>query len=260
MQPQEIIKHFAEEKLSGDLTGLEGYCFSELNGTGYGKCSGMSGFDCDNTLLANAIYVSLWGGEGNIFPELTMENVGRGKPFRGDTMNSFGTVLGRYDSTIGLWTRYGIGEKVEMFFRKYHTIGNFIVLPNRTAPGTDTLNMYRGRTWSDFFDRFLIELDKVLAGREDKDAGLDACIVCNRSAFHGMRMSKFSDALFLRDYMNEANTAPQPLFAPRSMGNKFKRDIHDAAYRGFASFYMEKATEIISHRAKAICRKLSYIL
>ena len=255
--PKEIITHFVGEKLSGKIAKLEDYCFSELNGTRYGRCSGMSEFDCDNTVLANAIYVLLWGGRGNIFPELTMENVGRGKAFRGDTMNSFNTVFGKYDSTIDLWEKYGMGEQVDSFQKKYHTIGNFIVLPNRATPGIDTLNMYRGRTWGDFFDRFLIELDKVLSGKEDKDAGLSACVACNQSSFQGIQISKMSNSMFLQDYIDESNAMPKPVFGHYFAGNKIKRDIHDAAYRKFALSYIEKTIEIISNRSKKICLELS---
>lgn len=190
---RDIISRFVEERLARDINGLKDFCFAELKGTDYGRCSGSSSFDCDNTLLANAIYVLLWGGDGKIFPELTMESAGSGKTFmfRGDTMNSFRSVLGSSNKkltvtpdivdwagknavypkdreglpgTLSHWKQYDMEKEVMAFYRKCHTIGNFVVLPNREA-GNTTLNRYRGKKWHDFFDRFLIELDKVLSGR-----------------------------------------------------------------------------------------------
>ena len=252
--PKKIICNFINEKLSNDISRLKTYCFSDLEKTPYGKCSGMSGFDCDNTLLANAIYVFLWGGEGNIFPNLRMENLGRGKTFRGDTMNSFRTVLGDYGSTIAMWENVEMGEEVKSFFRMYHTIGNFIVLPNGKLTNGSTFNTYRGRHWGDFFDQFLIELGKVLSGRNDKDAELSKLADRNREALEGITMSAISDAMFLRDY------SEHPLFAPYlKVGSNAKtkeKNIKDPEFRKFASFYMKKSTEIITSRANAICREL----
>lgn len=57
--PKEIVSSFVQEELSGDIVQLKNYCFADLKKTPWGKCN--SGFDCDNTLLANAIYVLLWG-------------------------------------------------------------------------------------------------------------------------------------------------------------------------------------------------------
>ena len=266
--PKEIVARFVEERLAGDLDKLRNFCFAELKGTGYGKCPGKSGFDCDNTLLANAIYVLLWGGGRKVFPELTLDKLGSGGkfPFRGDTMNSFRTVLGagNFDSTVLLWKEYGMDEKVEAFFLKYHTIGNFVVLPTSSGNRMDTFNTYRGDLWGwhDFFDRFLVELDKVLRGSEDASADLRAIVECNRDAFQERQLPELANALFLDDYMDEKNAAPLPLFAPYSTSTekRFPKKIADEAYRNFAYSYIDKATAIIDKRATAICDRLSRLL
>ena len=308
--PKDIISRFVNEKLS-DISGLKDFCFADLRGTYYGRCSGSSSFDCDNTRLANAIYVLLWGGDGNIFPGLTMENVGSGKdfPFRGDTMNSFRSVLGSkvlprktdkepevtpnivnwveenaaypddknvLPGIISWWRHYGMGKKVQDFYLLYHTIGNFVVLPNRplqSEKGSFILNTYRGSTWNDFFDRFLIELDKVLPAYDStmgaesnvlpahdgkKDTELDVFV--SRSAFCGKTLRGLTDALFLRDYMNGDNTAPIPLFEPYSTTEKFRKNIDNEEYRVFAMRYIDTATKIISHRADIMCNRLSELL
>ena len=188
-------------------------------------------------------------------------------------MNSFRTVLGagNFDSTVLLWKEYGMDEKVEAFFLKYHSIGNFVVLPNRqavlpTSSGNrmDTFNTYRGDLWGwhDFFDRFLVELDKVLRGSEDGSADLRAIVECNRDAFQERQLPELANALFLDDYMDEKNAAPLPLFAPYSTSTekRFPKKIADEAYRNFAYSYIDKATAIIDKRATAICDRLSRLL
>lgn len=103
--PKEIVKAFLQDKFPGEnfpknVDGLKDFCFAKLKGADWKEYRGPGSFDCDNTRLARAIYVLLWGGEGNIFPKLTMENVGTGKEFRGDTMNSFNTVLDIKDKNV----------------------------------------------------------------------------------------------------------------------------------------------------------------
>lgn len=289
--PKEIVKAFLQDKFPGEnfpknVDGLKDFCFAKLKGADWKEYRGPGSFDCDNIRLANAIYVLLWGGEGNIFPELTMENLGSDKEFRGDTMNSFNSVLNNNDKTfdqtvsqeikdwveknaayskhkktlpgaIRHWGRYGMGEVVKNFYLKYHTIGNFVVLPNRFAENT-TLNWYRGtNTWHDFFDRFLIKLNKVLSGSIDKDAILNALVDCNQSAFEGKTLPELADALFLKDYMDGEN--PKELFAPYST-EKFRKDIDNEEYRAFAMRYIGTATEIIIHRAEIMCDRLKALL
>ena len=250
---KDIISGFVKARLDGNIHGLKDFCFADLEGSGYGCSSG--GFDCDNTLLANAIYVLLWGGEGNIFPDLTMENVGSGNNFlyRGDTMNSFRTSL--FDAEN--WPDDDDKRKVANFYRKYHTIGNFVVLPNRPREAGEKpfiLNTYRNSKWNDFFDLFLIGLDKVLSGSDDRDAKLTDFV--DRSAFRGKTMSELAEALFLGDYMD--GEKPKQRFAPHYA--KKNKKIDDDEYRNFAMKYIDTATEIISRRAEAICKRLSDLL
>ena len=277
-----LVNRFIRDRLNGDINLLKKYCFAELKGDNlYGDCVTNS-FDCDNTRLARAIYVLLWGGEGNIFPKLTMENVGTGKEFRGDTMNSFNTVLDIKDKNvsqdikdwveknaayskhkeslpgiISYWDKQRMGEKVKDFYQAYHTIGNFVVLPNLSAEKT-TMGPYRGTTsgWHDFFDRFLKELDKVLSGSDAKDAKLYALVQCNH-AFDGKTLPELADKLFLSDYMDGEN--PKELFAPYST-EKFRKDIDNEEYRAFAMRYIGTATEIIIHRAEIMCDRLKALL
>ena len=99
----------------------------------------------------------------------------------------------------------------------------------------------------------------VLPAHDDKkDTELDVFV--SRSAFCGKTLRGLTDALFLRDYMNGDNTAPIPLFEPYSTTGKLRMKIDNEKYRDFAERYIDKATEIISHRADIMCNRLSELL
>lgn len=131
-----ILKGFVDEELDGDIDAMRTFCFDNLT-----KFIGNIG-DPDMYLIVQAIYIILWG---DIY-DLTFEKMGawdlKGTyAFRGDTINSFGSLFGKEskenefgyrakffgaDKDIILW------NKIKEFSRLYHQIGNFIVIPNRS--------------------------------------------------------------------------------------------------------------------------------
>lgn len=84
--------------------------------------------------LTRAICFILWG---EIFPDLTASDIGTGQKYRGDTLNTFNTVFGSYfpeqHSCVGI-ERSNASESLRVLANKfhaaYHSIGNFILLPN----------------------------------------------------------------------------------------------------------------------------------
>lgn len=85
----ELLSNFVEEILAGDVEGLRTYCFDELS-------KFIGDIDPDMTLIMKAIYIILWG---DIY-DLSFENMGPWNmegtyAFRGDTMNSFGSLIGK---------------------------------------------------------------------------------------------------------------------------------------------------------------------
>lgn len=112
--------------------------------------------DPDMYLITQAIYIIVWG---NIY-ELTFDKLGSwGKtensqyPFRGDTMNSFKSVYG--DNGV-IAKRYNLDKNtmdlVNKYHKLYHSIGNFIVIPNRKNVNSKRANYY---TIQDFYDSFI---------------------------------------------------------------------------------------------------------
>ena len=134
---RKILNGFVDEELDGDIDAMRTFWFDNLT-----KFIGNIG-DPDMYLIVQAIYIILWG---DIY-DLTFEKMGawdlKGTyAFRGDTINSFGSLFGKEskenefgyrakffgaDKDIILW------NKIKEFSRLYHQIGNFIVIPNRSS-------------------------------------------------------------------------------------------------------------------------------
>ena len=249
--PKEIVSSFVQEELSGDIVQLKNYCFADLKKTPWGKCN--SGFDCDNTLLANAIYVLLWGGKGNFYPDLTLESVGTGRFYRGDTMNSFRSALGNLSKEENrlYWENICLRDEVCIFFNKYHTIGNFTVLPNR-AYEKNTFNMARGCKFGDFFDVFLLEMEKVLNGVPNQCDVLAQLVNANFEDFSNRTLSDFAKALLWEDYMDTDCGKPVTIFKDHHTFRSKIRSSEPEKYCNFAKDYISKATQIIDHRTDRI--------
>lgn len=167
-----LLREFVDECLEGDWDRLADIdpsgCYDPnkpIAGSDWLKCPGRS-FDCDDCELSRAVYREVWGLE---FPQ-----------YRGDTMNSFRTVFGRERITRQVvdapWAFVGSAaderfalpdwllDRIRDFFWTYHTIGNFIPLPNVSVDGK-TLNMYRAGIWKDSFGAFLSAVGMYLDGR-----------------------------------------------------------------------------------------------
>ena len=131
----EIVKKFVDEVLDGDIDAMRTFCFDNLT-----KFVGNI-YDPDMYLIVQAIYIVIWG---EIY-DLTFDNMGEWDwkgtyAFRGDTMNSFGSVIGKEnkDREFGYRAKFFgadkdpvIWDKIEEFWKMYHWLGNFIVIPNR---------------------------------------------------------------------------------------------------------------------------------
>lgn len=85
----ELLRNFVEEILAGEVEGLRTYCFDELS-------KFIGDIDPDMTLIMKAIYIILWGDIYNLsFENMGPWNMEGTYAFRGDTMNSFGSLIGK---------------------------------------------------------------------------------------------------------------------------------------------------------------------
>lgn len=152
-----FINEFIEEYLKGDIYAFLYFDFASLHQDKRFGCNSR-GFDCDDTNITRAICFILWG---EIFPDITFSDIGTGNKYRGDTLNTFHTVLGAYlpdkHSCLGI-EKSNADNRLRVLANKfhaiYHSIGNFILLPNIAETDKKrayTFNTYRGIAYKDYF-------------------------------------------------------------------------------------------------------------
>ena len=261
---QELLLDFIREKLDGELDRLGTFDFKSLQDSEKFGCPGRR-FDCDDTEILRAVYVVLWG---DLLPELSPDTLGNGKPYRGDTMNTFHTMFGReipgrpgfYAGLEKYHPADELRERVREFGRLYcSSLGNYVVLPNLCARET-TLNCYRGTNqWHDFFDRFLIELTAVLRGETgETDPVLKDLVAANEFCFARFRggsgVREFIRQLVLEDYCNPGNGMTPRIVFPLNYHWMNEKDA--AGYFEDAAAYLDKAEAIIAGRSAGLLAML----
>lgn len=244
------IKQFLND-YSLNVDELKEFPFKRLESDSEYGCPGRS-FDYDDTNLARSIYFIIW----NDLPEMDISEIGTGKKYRGDTLNTFNTMfsadLSRCDILSG--GNKELCNKAEAFRDICYSLGNFSVLPNIYNTKT-TINLYRGKwqVWQDFYDRFLKELNLCLPESNNADEILAGLVKANSFYFSQIDcISKFANTNFVTPYFTE-NGAVKELFKHDFYG--WKSD--PKAYIDFANFYIDKSTEIIKFRADISIQKLN---
>lgn len=257
MNAKQLVKEFIAEKLNGNIELLKDFNFNTLKDSDKYGCQNRP-FDCDNSNIMNAIYVVLWG---DIFPYCTVDNIGTGRIYRGDTMNTFHTMFGRpiegRDGFFEGLEKYNPNEEVREKVRTFHKmqrLGNYILLPNipdlyfNSAANKDellTMNLYRASAWKDFFDRFLINLKFCLDNNPMQWKFLTKLVCKNQAFFDHVTFDNFVKSCFLSDYM-DSNGNPTEIFG----FNYHWKNLDDRdTYLSDCESYIEKATNIINHRS-----------
>lgn len=263
---KKVISDFVKEYLKGDISALADFDFALLQDDIRFGCNGRH-FDCDDTNLARAIYYMLWG---DIFPDISLSDIGSGKKYRGDTLNTFNTVFGTYN--LEKQTCMGIEKSnspkdvcrlVNIFHANYHSIGNFILLPNIAETDRKrayTFNTYRGVAYKDYFDLFLQQLYECLTF-DKGDSHMLTLIVRNGFFFSWLKtkcgLEYLNKVCWLQDYFN--GNSPQNVFLPHIYCSRKKREwtcFEKAYYIEHVEQYIIKATTIIKNRANKMLEKL----
>lgn len=261
-----FINDFVDEYLKGDIYAFLDFDFASLRQDKRFGCNSR-GFDCDDTDLTRAICFLLWG---ELFPDMTMLDIGTGKKYRGDTLNTFHTVFGTYlpelNSCVGL-EKSKASESLRVLANKfhaaYHSIGNFILLPNIAESDKKrayTLNTYRGIAFKDYFDLFLGQLDTCLTSTNG-DKHLIALIDRNEFFFSWLAanggLKYFSKICWLEDYFTDDK--PQELFSPYVYCLRKKQewtDFEKLYYIEHVEKYLFTAMAIIKNRAAKMIEQL----
>lgn len=246
-----LINNFVKERLQGNLNELACFDFAQLRGDKkYGVCNGDS-FDCDNTNLSKAIYLLVFEDVWNDLTAVSLEN-GR---YRGDTINSFNTTFGKAVATGGFAGLNGFNldenlqQRVLKFHSLYHTIGNFMVLPNVRVVG-HTLNTFRGSyyQWRDYVDKFIGALHLLLIDPQSANNELfHQLIVANIKDFepylHQEGFELLMDKLLLNDCIDQEGKPKQLFDVVYHWDKQLTRDqylIHINKYLDFSESFIEK--------------------
>lgn len=246
-----LINSFVEERLQGNLNELASFDFAQLRGDKkYGVCSGYS-FDCDNTNLSKAIYLLLFE---DVWNDLSFVSLEKGV-YRGDTINSFNTTFGKADVMGGFagLNRFNPDENLQQrvlkFYSLYHTIGNFMVLPNACVNGY-TLNTFRGsyHQWRDYVDKFVGALHLLLtspqsANNEEFHQLITANIKDFEPYYHQEGFELLMDKLLLNDCIDQDGMPKQLFDVVYHWDKRLTRDIylrHVNQYLDFSESFIEK--------------------
>ena len=255
------------EKLDGDLRNFRDFELETLKGDPRFGCADPRNFDGDDACIIRAVYVLLWGG---VFPDLSdWREIGTGKRYRGDTINTFHTMFGRVnpDEPGHYWgiDRFApvdddLYEAIRRFHKQVCSLGNFVILPNVSVGVRGhavTLNTYRGTNrWHDYFDRFLLALEPCLDdGSRDDGILYELVHEANAPAFAAYRgrggFARLARELLLDDYLDDAGHAKN-LFADDSGKVRYHwenpRPPREVYLRGVRN-YLDRAGRIISSRA-----------
>ena len=259
LSPRQLLADFVAERLDGDIDRLRDFDLAQLKGDKKYGCPSRS-FDCDDTNLSRAVFCLAFG---DVYPAMNMATLADGA-FRGDTINSYNTLMGRPDELSlhpGL-DRYNpptdLADRAAQFRHTYHTIGNLMPLPN-VFVGRQSMNLYRGThpKWRDFADRFLTALYPILIGERDGvDPGLLALVEANREPLKPYcshdGFNQLMHGLMLEDYIG-ADGKPTVL----SKCWYFWRKANDREeYLAEVDRYLTFSTSVITHRADRIIAKL----
>ena len=246
-----LINNFVEERLQGNLNELVHFDFAQLRGDKkYGVCSGRS-FDCDNTNLSKAIYLLVFEDVWDDLSFLSLEN----GVYRGDTINSFNTTFGKAATIEGFagLNRFNPDENLQQrvlkFHSLYHTIGNFMVLPNVSVAG-HTLNTFRGSysQWRDYIDKFVGALHLLLTSPQSADNELfhqliSANIKDFEPYYHQDGFELLMDKLLLNDCVNQEGEPKQLFDVVYHWDEQLTRDEylrHVNQYLDFSESFIEK--------------------
>lgn len=221
--------------------------------------------DGDCTKLAYAIYSIIWlprMAELGI-SQFSESNFGNYlNSFSGDTINTLYTTIGspKYCTRIKKILNLTSAEKVIVneFEQKYQTIGNFYFLPKNTIK-RESINMYRGKKWNDFFDIFLKVLECTFSNKELVDEQFRNLFEKNSFFFDKIHnINDFMNLFFLADTQENYNYMTD--FVLKGSGCHYSHSMlcesNVDEYKSFVLDYMSKANVLILKRSKVMVREL----
>lgn len=258
-----LIRKFITAKLDGDIHNLKNFDLLTLNGDPDFGCPGDDFFDCDVCRIMKAIYIVLWG---DVFPNLTFENIGSYRLYIGNTIDGFHNLFAKPNDDFLLGASKSqlsdkVKDKIYHFFTMYHTVGNMILQPDLRVDGK-SLNTYLGiKKWCIGFDLYMDELIRCLCNVKYADRNLKALVERNEFFFKEFQnkegFQNFCSIFWLERYVDEMKQMSD-IFAPHFY--YWQRGLGDAEYEAHVERYLNTALKIIEYRADKMIEKLEILL
>lgn len=275
---KKTVLQFSKEFLHDNIEELKDFSFWTIAGNPEydGTCTPrtIGKFDGDKTIIVYAIDYLLYADKiQSLVKEFSIlgypKELSRDCNFSGDTINSFRTLLGNrflMKNTEREVTKYfefdsDLKQKVNDFFYIYQRIGNFYLLSKQYHK---SINQYRGTNrWKDYFDVFLLEMNKYFRNKSDMDVILHDYLESgiNKQFFSNFKNNEdaFYKLFFLEKYKNLVYPHPNKNCLCGFKGYSEKL-VSKGEYRKFVSNYIDKATLLINERSACIVDALKKIL
>jgi hypothetical protein len=261
---KQLVRDFISDYLDNDIAKFKDFDLSRLKESP--KYGGEEEkFECENSNLIKAVYLLLWG---NSVPDLTSDTLGKGKAYRGNAINSFRIMFGNpaIDNQMyftGLENYNPSNElrsRVAHFYKYHRTLGNYIILPNKSC-NKKTITYFRCMNkWHDYFDRYLVAIQEIL--EEDKCEDEEFLEIVNKNNFffdwykgpEGFK--ELIETFYLSDFLNKSNKVSRIFI----MNFYWRNPQEIEMYTNAANVYLSKAEKIIAKRSLAMIDRLEMIL
>lgn len=258
-QTMNHIYDFIIEKLNGKIDNLKTFNMLNLENDKQYGCPGRN-FDPDDTEIVSSIFYFIYRDD---LPDLYRNQIGTNKHYRGDTLNTFNTLLGENYEGINLHCPNDIDlyNSVISFKNRCYRIGNFSLLPNLVPPeytNRDTINCYRGFKWKDYYDQFLVEIKKYYEWKESTKEEVDLKLrkLCDFNDIYFQKyktIEMFININILNPYVDNHGNIKSDLFEPRLA---YWETSSSQEYESFIKKYMLIVDDIIDHRSEIIIQKI----
>lgn len=273
----QIVREFKKELLNEDIYILKGLdlegLFAESNNRMYRKKYVGSINDPDMYLIIQAIYIVVWG----YIYDLSFEKIGSwGKksknqfPFRGDTMNSFNSVYGKECIVAKKYIfNENIMSNIFEYKKLYHSIGNFIVIPNRGNVNGKRANYYSMQDYFDWFIAALYYYTKpsemtIFSEFNTEILGTMKDVFDKNKEYSELDFNEWVEKFYLEKYICKGKpinifeiglNIRMKEYKGRERRSKFNF-YSKSEYNQLAQSYSKFSKEIIDYRADKICKTL----
>ena len=189
--------------------------------------------------------------------------------YTGETINTFNTLFAKnLEKREQIKKLFGADWKkiqdetqnenpfAEDFYHVYQRLGNFMLLPSKTLCDSQSINSYKGKIKSDYFDLFLQELKKLLPLNSKEDNSDILLLLVKENDFYFTKtktVRQFLTDFYLNDY-EDFNLMGEHYY--HWYNNLFSDDSSRKSYKEFALNYVAQATKLINKRSEKLVEVL----